>query len=59
MTLIQWCKYNSQTSAKRFEKENPLFCDLFEGTKYVLKAPGRDWKRDLSMPNVRIYDKKI
>lgn len=43
------------TSAKRFESENRLFLLLSDGTKYVLKAPGKEWKRDLSIPNVRIW----
>lgn len=44
-----------ETSAKRLEKEDPLFRDLLEGTKYVLNALGKAWKRDLNMPKVRIY----
>lgn len=45
------------TSEKRFEKENPLLRVFFsDGTKYVLKAPGKEWNRDLSMPRVRIYE---
>lgn len=47
----------SFTSANRFDKENPLFCDLSEGTKHVLNAPGKDWKRDLSIPKVLIWRK--
>lgn len=35
-------KIKKATSAKRFEKENPLFRDLSDGTKYVLNAPGKD-----------------
>lgn len=46
------------TSANRFEKENPLFLDLSEGTKYVLNAPGKDWNLDLSIPRVRICMKE-
>lgn len=46
------------TSANCFEKENLPFC-LFEGTKYVLNAPGNDWNRDLSMLIVRICGKQI
>ena len=48
----------SFTSANRFDKENPLFCDLSEGTKYALNAPGKDWNRDLSMPKVLIWRKE-
>lgn len=47
-------KIKKATSAKRFEKENPLFRDLSDGTKYVLNAPGKDWNLDLSIPKVRI-----
>ena len=46
--------FKEATSAKRLEKENPLFLDLSEGTRYVLNAPGKDWNLDLSIPNVRI-----
>lgn len=42
------------TSANFFDKENPLFLVLSEGTKHELKAPGKDWNRCLSMPKVRI-----
>lgn len=43
------------TSAKRFESEKRLFLPLSDGTKYVLKAPGKEWNRDLSIPSVRIW----
>lgn len=54
-------KYNiyNATSAKRFERENPLLLVLSEGTKYALNAPGKDWNRDLSMPRVRICEKSM
>lgn len=45
----------SGTSAKRFESEKRLFRLLSDGTKNVLKAPGKEWNRDLSIPNVRIW----
>lgn len=47
-----------ETSAKRFEKENPRFGVLSEGTKYVLNAPGKDWNLDLSMTRVRICNQR-
>lgn len=47
-----------ETSANFFEKENPLFGVLSDGTKYVLNAPGKDWNRDLSMPRVLICYKR-
>jgi len=31
---------------------------LSPGIKQALKAPGNDWKRDLSIPNVRIWNKQ-
>jgi hypothetical protein len=42
------------TSANRLEKVKPLLLALSDGTKYVLKAPGKELKRDLSIPSVRI-----
>lgn len=54
------CKYQSLTSAKLRDKVafNPfLFGSFFSsGIKQALKAPGNDWKRDLSIPNVRIWN---
>lgn len=37
---------------------NPFFLRSFasSGIKLALKAPGNDWKRDLSIPNVRIWN---
>ena len=66
MTPLNWgyiLLYNhfestSATSAKRLDKENLFFCDLSEGTRYVLNAPGKDWNLDLSMPRVRICKKR-
>lgn len=48
------------TSVKLRDKValNPFFFGslLSSGIKQPLKAPGSDWKRDLSIPSVRIWN---
>ena len=47
-----------ETFAKLFDKENPFVLGLFDGTKYVLNAPGKDWNLNFSFSTSVICGKR-